>query len=537
MASFLSALGRARPADDIQNFLGKQKQMAVQDLNMKGLEQDQQIKQRQMDKQIKDEQAALAPKAVEPFMRMFEGGAESPMAKMVYDMAVAEGLVDTSQGGLGTINKKTGQQIMEKISDPTFAAKLSRTRIDYWRGLYSQTAQAAAQKPDDEKLQAELQRITDGLNQSLGQDEAMSKAIAAQPKPGSLTDIEKEAFKQEGAEKAFERSVKLKSIPQTIIQQTPKVEQYINKLNDPNLDDATKSIYADLIEKEVGKKDPKNKIELTKAALAGDIESQNLLAEMTKADVASAREKGIAAAEGKIIGLQNSMDLSGTAQAVLEGRETIENVKNTFGVPIQETVRKLVLETEPDFNFVQPRAIVKSLNSSLMQQQKNRGMMGSFVKNINGQVDKLETTSRDIVNRVGVRALDIPIRELNVRFIGSGHERVFEGYMKEVSAEIAKLAQGSAASVAQLPEANRQEWEKIHDVNLSMRELLIVLNGTREMANIRLQSVQDEIDSTITNLGDVRAKSKAKEITTQEEFDALKSGEQYLENGKPFRKP
>ena len=60
----------------------------------------------------------------------------------------------------------------------------------------------------------------------------------------------------------------------------------------------------------------------------------------------------------------------------------------------------------------------------------------------------------------------------------------------------------------------RQEWEKIHDVNLSMRELLIVLNGTREMANIRLDSVQDEIDFTVDELGNIR-KTKGNKETTQ----------------------
>jgi len=131
--------------------------------------------------------------------------------------------------------------------------------------------------------------------------------------------------------------------------------------------------------------------------------------------------------------------------------------------------------------------------------------MGSFVTNINRQVGKMERISKDIVKRVGVRALDLPKREFITRFIGSGHERVFEAYMKEVSAEIAKLAQGSAASIAQLPEENRKEWEKIHDVNLSFKEILIILQGTREMANIRLGSVQDEIDYTVGRMKNVRA--------------------------------
>lgn len=246
------------------------------------------------------------------------------------------------------------------------------------------------------------------------------------------------------------------------------------------------------------------KITLTKKALAGDVEAKLILDEIVKQSEITAE----ASATGKLAGLHKAMDLEGSAKAILEGRETIENVRNTFGVPIQEIVRKKVLAVEPDFNFVQPRAIYASLKSSITQQQKNRGMMGSFVKNINKQVDKLDEISSDIVKRVGIRALDMPKREFITRFIGSGHEAVFKAYMKEVSAEIAKLAQGSAASIAQLPEENRKEWERIHDVNLSMKEILIVLRGTREMANIRLQSVEDEIQATEVRLEDVRARKK-----------------------------
>lgn len=249
----------------------------------------------------------------------------------------------------------------------------------------------------------------------------------------------------------------------------------------------------------------KTKTELTAAALRGDMGAKNILEEMAKSDVEMARLKGAAAAKGKLEGLYSAMDLDATADTVYQGRDILSNVRNTFGVPLQEVVRAKVLAKDPNFNFNQPEAIKKSLNSSLMQQQKNRGMMGSFVKNINLQVDKLEEMSNDIISRVGVRALDVPRRLLVTKYIGSGFENVFTAYMKEVSAEIQKLSQGSTASVAQLPEANRGEWEAIHDPNLSINELKKVLEGTREMANMRLSSVDREISDTIGRLEDVRA--------------------------------
>ena len=168
-------------------------------------------------------------------------------------------------------------------------------------------------------------------------------------------------------------------------------------------------------------------------------------------------------------------------------------------------VRKRVLELEPDFNFVQPRAIEKALSSSLVQQQKNRGAMGNFVLNINGQLNKVDDIMTDVIKRVGVRYIDLPWREVHTRAIGSGNERVLEAYMKEISVEIFKLSQGSTASVALLPEKGRVEWEKIHDVNLSYPELKKVLEGTRDMANIRIKSVNDEIKATVSNLANIRS--------------------------------
>lgn len=265
------------------------------------------------------------------------------------------------------------------------------------------------------------------------------------------------------------------------------------------------------------KEKTRNKEQLTADALKGDPEAKAILDEMIK----QSESQGEASARGKLKGLFGSIDIEGTAQRIIDGKEILDNVHNTFGVPIQEVVRAKVLEKEPEFNFTQPRAIYNSLKSSLAQQQKNRGAMGSFVGNINGQIEKLDIRFKDIIKRVGVRGLDVPLRELNTRFIGSGHENVLAAYMKEISAEINKLSQGSTASVAQLPEQSRKEWERIHDVNLPLREIRKVLEGTREMANIRLNSVDQEIDLTIDELANVRKKRSTPEKPKTDEPQLL----------------
>jgi len=349
--------------------------------------------------------------------------------------------------------------------------------------------------------------------------------------------------------------------PKIIIQQTQQPLSALGKLKKDmeggllTPEEFTKASASLLNPKDVSKG------ELTRRALNGDPESKAILDEMSKAAVNEAKAKGSAAATGKFDAIREAMDVNGTVQAILKGEEILDNVKNTFGVPLQEIVRAGVLAKEPGFNFNQPRARYSALKASLGQQEKNLGAMGSFVQNINGQVTKIEGMSRDIVNRVGIRALDVPWRELNTRFIGSGQEQVMAAFMKEISAEIQKLSQGSTASVALLPETGRKEWERIHDVNLPLSELIIVLKGTRNMANIRLKSVKDERDRTLGHLENVRdinvappapsRSTSGKPVSSKPTsgkpvitilspddpaYKTLQPGDSYIFNGKPYTK-
>jgi hypothetical protein len=142
------------------------------------------------------------------------------------------------------------------------------------------------------------------------------------------------------------------------------------------------------------------------------------------------------------------------------------------------------------------RAEYKALTGSLSNQEKVMGMMGGFVRNLNKQVDRVATIGRDVVDRVGVRALDLPLRDLKTKFIGSGNERVLEAYLIEISNEIGKLSTGSSASIAELSVGAQERWNKIHDPNLSFNELIKILNETKDMGQMRISSSQEEIVDT-----------------------------------------
>lgn len=133
---------------------------------------------------------------------------------------------------------------------------------------------------------------------------------------------------------------------------------------------------------------------------------------------------------------------------------------------------------------------------SLKNQEKQFGMMGGFVKNIDEQANKIENIYNKLYRETGIRGFDMPLRELKTRFIGTGQEKVLESYVSEISREIGKLAQGSQASVQQLTDAEREKWDKIHDVNLSWSELKPIINATKEQAYLRYNTAWKAIQDT-----------------------------------------
>ncbi len=140
---------------------------------------------------------------------------------------------------------------------------------------------------------------------------------------------------------------------------------------------------------------------------------------------------------------------------------------------------------------------------SLKNMTKQEAPMSAFVGNINKQISKVEElyTKND---RLGLRLVDLPIRELRVRAKGSGDEAVKASYLLEISNEIGKLSSGSSASIQQLSDSAKEDWKKVHDVNLSFKEIMKVVNATRDQANMRMQSWRDakqEVRDQLRSIG------------------------------------
>lgn len=155
------------------------------------------------------------------------------------------------------------------------------------------------------------------------------------------------------------------------------------------------------------------------------------------------------------------------------------------------------------FDIQVNKADYGALKGSLNFQQKSFNMASSFANNLNGQLNKVDKLMQEL-NRSGIRAVDLPLRTIKTKIVGSGNERVLDSYLTEISNEIGKLSTGSQASVAELSIGAQEKWNQIHDPNLSLGELRKVLDATREQANIRMKSLKTELDKTrqaIRNIG------------------------------------
>jgi hypothetical protein len=161
----------------------------------------------------------------------------------------------------------------------------------------------------------------------------------------------------------------------------------------------------------------------------------------------------------------------------------------------------------------------KAGNSSVSFQRKNYDMMNGFAQNIDLQIQKVQKIYGEI-QRTDIRLLDKPIRDLKVIAKGSGKEANLASYLIEVSNEIGKMSTGSTASIRELSESAQKQWQKIHDPNLSIKELMTVLRGTHDQAQMRLQTTKLAMDATrqmITGLAEekenITDKSKGQVLT------------------------
>jgi len=201
------------------------------------------------------------------------------------------------------------------------------------------------------------------------------------------------------------------------------------------------------------------------------------------------------------------------------------------GLPIDEGKTP----TEAALSMVSGQSDTKSIQGALNLLEKQDVSMGSFVDNISEQVDRVRELSKDL-NTFDTRILNKPLRFVRGSIIGSPLQAKYDMFLTEIESEIGKLASGSAASIAELSQGAQEKWAKIHDKNLSVVDMLSLLEETKIAAYLRHKTVQTQLSKTRRKMA-TRDFSKPPEIKTQAEYDQLPSGTIYSEDGKEYRKP
>lgn len=137
----------------------------------------------------------------------------------------------------------------------------------------------------------------------------------------------------------------------------------------------------------------------------------------------------------------------------------------------------------------------KTESQALSAQEKQYGPMIGFVENLNMQIDRVKEI-RGELSRFDTRLLNIPWRKLQKEAIGKPYENIVEMYTTDLANDIAKLSTGSQASIRELSESAQKHWFKIHDLNLSIDDLIKVLDETKRAGDMRIKSTEYGIKKT-----------------------------------------
>lgn len=192
-------------------------------------------------------------------------------------------------------------------------------------------------------------------------------------------------------------------------------------------------------------------------------------------------------------------------------------------------------------NVVAMSLDTKAIGTAITQLHKQIAAMGSFVQNMDKQIEEVSTMSEDLF-LFDVRILNIPYRFIRQKILGNPDLVQYDMILKDLARETSKLAGGATQSIAAMSVDEIKEWDKIHDKNLSIEDMLQVLRKTRRVAQIRLDSVKDELERNRARARtrDYGGKEAYPEISSQEAYNDLESGDKYTNPkypGKTMVKP
>ena len=194
MGNLLQAIGRAQPATQIEQYrtaitnrenesLRTEAYVQAQKMNAQRQQKELEIITNKQKQEQENQKKLDHPVSWDVVSHRFEGGAESPMFKMTYNLAKNNGLVAPGSG-LGTISVGNKQKLDELMKSPEFMANMNRTRVDYWTNEVNSLAKVASGDLEAKKasnlsgkhLEEAQKRAQVFLDKALFQDKAYADA-------------------------------------------------------------------------------------------------------------------------------------------------------------------------------------------------------------------------------------------------------------------------------------------------------------------------------------------------------------------------
>jgi len=145
--------------------------------------------------------------------------------------------------------------------------------------------------------------------------------------------------------------------------------------------------------------------------------------------------------------------------------------------------------------MVSAQSDTKSIQKGIDFLEKQFASMGSFVKNIAAQAERVQEISDDL-KTFDTRLLNVPLRAMRKYVVGDPNQSKYDIYITELDNETAKLSTGATASVAELSATAQEKWDSLIDKNLSIKDMLKVIEEVKIAADTRVKSVQDQLAET-----------------------------------------
>jgi hypothetical protein len=145
-------------------------------------------------------------------------------------------------------------------------------------------------------------------------------------------------------------------------------------------------------------------------------------------------------------------------------------------------------------------AETKAQGSSLSKQKANVDFATAFIDNIDKQIGKANTRLKEIQKNFP-RLANIPIRLWDEKVTGVAQRNMVRMWIKEISSETARLSQGNPQSIAEMSASAVESWDKIHDLDLPLKELIDLLGETKISGRLRQTSLQDQYNRTLKEVG------------------------------------